>query len=330
VSSPELQTRPPAKPPEPSYPALTGLGCFLPDTVVSNATVAARAGVDEGWIEKRTGIRSRRRATDLELVDLATSASRAALADAELEAGEIDLVLLATVSQGRPMPNVAPQIAARLGANRAGAFDVGAACSGFVMGLATAAAFIEASRARHVLVVAADLLSRQTDERDRRTAALFGDGAGAAVLSASAGDSRWAFALGADGHAAELIASDPDSGLIRMNGHETFIQAVRRMEEATRDVCDRAGVGLDDVNLFVFHQANGRITSALRQRLALEEARVVDCIAELGNTSAASIPLALEHASRSRRLTAGDTVLLCAVGAGFIWGAALIEWGGAR
>jgi 3-oxoacyl-[acyl-carrier-protein] synthase-3 len=306
-----------------------GLGCALPDLVVSNARVAGALGVDEAWIERRTGIRSRRHApAEMTLLELAARSARTALDDAGIDAVEVDLLVLATVSQERRMPNLAPELATAIGAVSASAFDLGAACSGFVTGMAVASAFIEANRARNVLVVGADMLSRHTDPCDRRTAALFGDGAGAVVLSAGASGGVSIVRLGADGRAAELIATDRDTDLIRMDGPETFKAAVRTMEEAVRSVCARAGVDpLCDVDLFVFHQANGRITRALAERLDLAPDRVVDCIADLGNTSAASVPLALEQAREDGRLVTGSRVLLSAVGAGFVSAAALLEWG---
>lgn len=307
---------------------VTGLGGHLPETVVGNEDIAADTGVDSAWIERRTGIVARRRSpAGEELLDLVTPAAHRTLRDAGVAADELDLVLLASVSQGRPMPPVAPQLAHAIGATRAGAFDLGAACSGFVIALANGCAFIEAGRARHVLVVAADQLSRQTDPSDRRTAALFGDGAAAVLLSRGSGEGSWAMELGCDGSSARLIENDRDSGLIRMDGHATFIQAVRRMEQSTRSVCRRAGVSLADVDLFVFHQANARITRALVERLGVGSERVADCIAMLGNTSAASVPLALEQVRGEGRLQAGDRVLVAAFGAGLVWGAMLIEWG---
>jgi 3-oxoacyl-[acyl-carrier-protein] synthase-3 len=309
-----------------SHPRIAGIGAALPERVVSNAQIAARAGVDEQWILKRTGIRNRRHADpDLELLDLATTAAEKALADAERPARATDLVIFATVSQRQPMPNLAPQLAARIGAAHAGAFDLGAACNGFISGLATAAAYIESGRARQVLLLAADMLSRQTDPTDRTTAALFGDGAAAVLLAAGREGTPWTIELGSDGACAGLIENDRSTGLIRMQGHETFIHAVARMEEATRGVCETAGTPLHEVDLFVFHQANARITSALTERLQIPADSVVDAIAELGNTSAASVPLALEQARAEGRLGDASRVLLCAVGAGFTWGAALID-----
>ena len=307
---------------------VVGLGCALPDQIIPNARVAEAIAVDEAWIERRTGIRSRRRAAaGMTLLDLAVQSARAALEDAALDPGEIDLVILATVSQERRLPNVAPELTAAIGAASAGAFDLGAACSGFVTSLAVASASIEAGMARHALVVGADMLSRHTDPLDRSTAALFGDGAGAVVLSAGDRGGVTAVHLAADGAAAELIVTDPETDLIRMDGPETFRVAVDAMAEGVRAVCERANVDpLADVDLFVFHQANGRITRALTQRLRVPHEKVVDGIAEVGNTSAASVPLALEQARADGRLRAGSRVLLCAVGAGFVSAAALLEW----
>jgi 3-oxoacyl-[acyl-carrier-protein] synthase-3 len=327
-SAPETFVASPQVARAPGGAFVAGLGAALPDTVVANHEIATSIGVDGEWIERRTGIRRRRwAAPELTLVELSARAGRAALADAGLDGEQLDVVILATVSQESSMPNLAPQVATALGATRAGAFDLGAACAGFVMGLAMAASYIEAGRARHVLVVAADMLSRQTDPRDRRTAMLFGDGAGAVVLGPSEAGTIGAIELGSDGLASELIRTDPATGLMAMNGHDTFKEAVRRMSEATQAVCVSAGVALQDIDLFVFHQANARITRALGERLELPAERVVDNIAELGNTSAASIPLALEQARDDGRLQAGSRVLICAVGSGFIWGAALLEWG---
>ena len=311
--------------------AIAGLGVALPAAIVANEQIAPGLGVEPDWIERRTGIRERRRVSDgTQLVELAAAAGRRALDGAGIDAALLDLVILATVSQEHPLPTYAARVATRVGAHAAGAFDLGAACTGFVSGLATGTAFIESGRARHVLVVAADTLSRQSDPDDRSTAALFGDGAGAALLGVGRRHGIGAIELGADGAASELITNDAETGLIRMQGHETFIQAVARMEQATRAVCERADVDpTEDVDLFVFHQANARITKALTERIGCDPGKVVDCIAELGNTSAASVPLALEHARADGRLKTGTHVLLCAVGAGFTWGAALLEWGDA-
>jgi 3-oxoacyl-[acyl-carrier-protein] synthase-3 len=219
-------------------------------------------------------------------------------------------------------------VATELGAARANAFDVGAACTGWVSGLGAGAGLIESGRADTVLVVGVDALSRFTDFDDKRTAALFGDAAGAVVLGPSGGGGIGPFVFGSDATLAEAIMIGRDDALIRMDGHTTFNAATAALTQSTRDVVERAGLTLDDVDLFVYHQANGRITRAVAERLELPEARVADYVADTGNTSAASIPLALDFARRDGRLHAGDTVLVAAVGAGFTWGATVLEWGG--
>jgi len=307
---------------------IAGLGAALPDAVVGNGAIAARIGVDEAWIERRTGIRSRRRADDgTRLTDLAAAAGARALADARLAPEALDLVIVATLSQDRTLPNAAPLVAHELGARRAGAFDLGSACTGFVAGLAAGGALVEAGRAEHVLVIGAEVLSRHTDPTDKRTAALFGDGAGAAVLSGGGPGWLGEVVLGSDGAGGDLIHTE--DGLIRMDGHETFQQAVARLADGAVRACGAEGLDLDDIDLFVFHQANARILAAVAERLALPRERVVDCIGELGNTSAASIPLALAHARDEGRLGPGARVLLAAFGAGLTWGAAVVEWGDA-
>jgi 3-oxoacyl-[acyl-carrier-protein] synthase III len=307
---------------------VAGLGMALPPYVVDNAEVAAGLGIDDAWIVRRMGIRSRRRAApETTLAELATEAGRAALDDSGLSAGEIDLVLVATLSHELATPNAAPIVAHALGATGAGTFDVGCACTGWVAAVASATAWIEAGRAETALVIGAELMSRHTNPGDKRTAPLFGDAAGAAVLSASAPGTIGPVVLGADGSCAEMITTDRETGFILMDGHETFKQAVSRLAQASRDACAAAEVELGEIDLFIYHQANARITAALGERLELDPEKVVDCIGQLGNTSAASIPVALAHAREDGRLRAGSRVLLAAVGAGFTWGAVVVEWG---
>jgi 3-oxoacyl-[acyl-carrier-protein] synthase-3 len=308
--------------------SILGIGAALPDRVVTNAEVAARAGVSEDWIVARTGVRERRVAGEGDRLDtLAADAGRRALADSGLEAAELDLVLVATMNADELTPNAAPQVAHRLGAARAGALDVGAACTGFLGALGLASGQIESGRAERALVVGADLLSRLTDTTDRGTAALFADGAGAAVVGpASDGASVGPVLLRADGDGADTIRATHEERLIRMQGHDTFREAVRRLAECTLEATDRAGIGVDEVDLFVYHQANARILAAVAEKLGLDRGRVIDCIDRYGNTSSATIPVALAEARDRDLLAPGDTVLLAAFGAGFTWGAGVIEW----
>jgi 3-oxoacyl-[acyl-carrier-protein] synthase III len=309
--------------------AIASVGISLPDAVVPNAQIAPRIGVTDEWIVRRTGIRTRHVAgPDERLATHAANAGTAALKRAGVTAGELDLVLVATATPDEVMPNAAPQVAHELGATRAGAFDIGAACTGFLSALAVGAAQIESGRVQTALVIGADLMSRITDPDDRVTAAVFADGAGAVVLRATAQESRIGpIVLGADGAGADHIIVPRHNGTIQMRGHETFREAVARLSLSTVQAVRAADVRLEDIDLFVYHQANGRILSAVGERLGLPAGRVVDCISEYGNTSAATLPLALAHVEADGRLKPGHRVLLGAFGAGFTWGATVVEWG---
>ena len=300
-----------------------------PAKVVPNAEIAARLGVSDEWIVRRTGIRARHVAEPSERLSThATNAGAAALRRAGVSPEQVDLVLVATTTPDEVMPNAAPLVAHELGAVRAGAFDIGAACTGFLSALAVGTGQIEAGRAQCVLVIGADLMSRILDPDDRTTAAVFADGAGAVVLTATGESSRIGpIVLGADGAGADHIIVPREEGVIRMRGHETFREAVARLSLATVQAARAAGTRLDDIDLFVYHQANGRILSAVGERLGLPADRVVDCISEYGNTSAATLPLALAHVEGAGQLKPGHRVLLGAFGAGFTWGATVINWG---
>ncbi|MGH2871051.1 MAG: beta-ketoacyl-ACP synthase 3 [Solirubrobacteraceae bacterium] len=309
--------------------AIASVAVSVPGTVVSSAEIGARLGVGEDWIERRTGIRSRRVATQGERLDAhATQAARLALAGAGLEPSDVDLVIVATSTSDELMPGTAPLVAHALGASAAGAFDVGSACTGFLAALAVGAAQIEAGRSRCAVVVGADFMSRVTDPLDRGTAAVFADGAGAAVLIHAPGQGRIGpIVLGADGAGADHIRVARCDQTIRMRGHETFREAVARLTLCTHQAVRAAGVTLEDVDLFVYHQANGRILSAVGERLGVGAERVADCIGRYGNTGAATLPLALAESELAGRLAPGDTVLLGAFGDGFTWGAAVVQWG---
>jgi 3-oxoacyl-[acyl-carrier-protein] synthase III len=313
--------------------AIASVAMTVPERVVANAEIADRIGVSDDWILARTGVRERRFARAGErLVDLATAAGRSALEGAGIEAGDLDLVLVATVAPDDLMPNAAPLVAQELGARTAAAVDVGAACTGFLSALALAAGQVEGDRVERVLVVGADVLSRFVDLDDRATAGLFADGAGAAVVG-PAGKARGRIGpivLHADGSGGGCIRATHAERLIRMQGHDTFREAVRRLSEATLEAADRARLGLEDVDLFVYHQANTRILAAVAERLGLDRERVIDCIDRFGNTSSATLPIALAEAEATGRLAPGDIVLLSAFGAGFTWGAGIVEWGGSR
>ena len=308
--------------------AVASVGASLPQGIVESSEIEARLGLAPEWIARRTGIRQRHVAAPEERLDKhATAAAAAALEQAGIDAAEVDLVLVATTTPDEIMPTAAPLVAKALGATRAGAFDLGAACSGFLAALATGASMIDAGRANCVVVVGADFMTRIVDPADRGTAAVFADGAGAVVLVAT-GESRIGpILLGSEGDTEGIIYVGREDQLIRMAGHETFKIAVAKLSETTAEATAAAGLELDDIDLFVYHQANARILTAVGERLGLKADRVVDCISDLGNTSAATLPLALDHSVRSGRLRRGDRVLLAAFGAGFIWGATVLEWG---
>jgi 3-oxoacyl-[acyl-carrier-protein] synthase-3 len=312
--------------------AIASVAASVPRAVLGNGEVAERIGVTPAWIESRTGVRERRIAAPGErLAALAAAAGAEALARAGVEPCELDLVLVATMAGDELLPNAAPVVAGLLDAEPAGAADVGAACSGFLSALSLAAAQVEARRADRVLVIGAELLARFVDRDDRATAALFGDGAGAAlVVPASEDGGRIGpILLRADASGAGSIRAGLDERLIRMDGHDTFREAVRRLVESTAAAAARAGIELSEVDLFVYHQANARILRAVAERLGLDHDRVVDVVARYGNTSAASIPIALTEAESDGRLEPGATVLLGAFGAGFVYGAGIVEWGSA-
>ena len=225
------------------------------------------------------------------------------------------------------MPNAAPQVAHALGAVGAAAFDVGSACTGFIAALAAARGMLVAGPATTALVIGAEIRSRHVDPNDRNTAAIFGDGAGALLVRVGAPGRLGPVVLGSDGAHAELIVADRETSLMAMDGHETFKQAVKRMGEASVAACAACDLEVGDIDLFVYRQANSRILASLSERLGVDGDRVVDAIAELGNTSAASVPLALDAARRDRRLREGARVLLAAAGSGFTWGATVVSWG---
>lgn len=309
--------------------SILGIGTALPRRRVSSEEIAVRHGIDASWIQQRTGVLERRFAGAGEsLTGLAGAAAREALAAAGVEAGAVGLVLVASLTQDDLLPNAAPLVAGEIGADGAFACDLGAACTGFLSGLSLAASQVESGRTDLALVVGADLLSRITDHDDRKTSGLFGDGAGAAVIGTGGDGAIERLLLRSDARRADCIVADHDERLIRMRGQDTFRAAVDELSAITREVLDERDLDPQDVDLYVFHQANARITRAVGERLGLPGERVVDCIERLGNTSAATLPLALAEAHRSGMLAPGDRVLLATFGAGLVWGGGLIRWDG--
>ena len=311
-------------------PAVLSVASELPEGRLTNAELSAKLGVSEDWIVSRTGVIERPIAKpDDRLSDFAARAGATALSRAGIDPVDVDLVIVATLTADEITPNAAPLVAHQLGAENAGAVDVGAACTAFLSGLSLGAAQIESNRARNVLLIGADFISRVANWEDKRSAPLFGDGAGAVVMAPASRDygAIGPVVLGSDGSQAGAIIIPRDARL-EMDGPEVYRHAVARMSESTLKAVQLAGLTLADIDLFVYHQANARITRALGDRLGLDPEKVVDVIANLGNSSAATLPLALAEAERDGRLKPGSRVLLGAFGAGFTWGAGVIEWGG--
>ena len=322
---------------------IRGTGSALPDRVLTNADLEKMVDTSDEWIASRTGIRERHIAADDEYMSqFATRAAEQALSSAGLLASQVDLIICATVTPDMPIPATACIVQDRLGATGAAAFDLAAGCSGFIYALAVAERFVASGDYRAVLVIGAELLSKFTDWRDRTTCVLFGDGAGAVVLTA--GEAPYgvlASSMHADGSMADFIyvpaggTREPASErtvaerrhFIRMRGNETFKMAVRSMEETSRAVLERAGLTPQDVTLFIPHQANRRIIDAVGSRLGLREDQVYVNIHRVGNTSAASIPVALDEATRQGLVRKGDNLLFAAFGTGLTWGAAVCTWG---
>ena len=325
------------------HATVAGLGSVLPDRVVSNEWFESFIDTSDEWIRDRTGIRERHFAVEGQTTsDLATQAARRALETAGIAPEQVDLVLCATLTGDTPIPSTAVWMQRKLGIT-APAFDINAACAGFSYGMATATAFIESGQAETVLVAGAEILSRVMNFEDRTTCVLFGDGAGAVVLRRSEEPGVLGSVLGADGRAAEILiipgggSAEPPSHesldamdhTIRMpNGREVFKRAVVEMANASRQLLEKSGHAPEDVDLLIPHQANARIMIAVAERLKIPKERAVVDVESVGNTSAASIPVALDRAWRAGRVRTGDLVLLTSFGAGLAWGANLIRWTG--
>ena len=316
-----------------------GCGAYLPRTIVTNADLAARMDTSDEWIRTRTGIRQRHIAADGEKTsDLAVEAARAAMNAAGAAGSDIDLVICATTTPDETFPSVGTMIQSRIGMTHGAAFDVQAVCSGFIYGLAVADNFIRCGQARTALVVGAETMSRILDWNDRGTCVLFGDGAGAVVLGAGEGTGTASdrgvlnTRLFSDGRLHDLLYVDggpsttKTTGFLRMQGKEVFRHAVTNIAAAIQASADAAGVSVSEIDWFVPHQANQRILDGTANRLHIDPAKVVSTVAFHGNTSAASVPLALATAVADGRIKRGDLVLLEAMGGGLTWGAGLIRW----
>lgn len=321
---------------------ILGTGHAYPETVLTNAELEKMVETSDEWITSRTGIKQRRKAAPGEYTSLfAVRAARQAIERAGIDASEIDLLICATVTPDQILPSTGCIIQAELGANNAAAFDLAAACSGFLYGLTLVNQMIKSGQARYALVIGAEVLTQYVDYTDRATCVIFGDGAGAAVLGATdaerglmasriRSDGRYTEQLFAPGGGtrmpatAETLASGHH--FFKMRGNELFKVAVRSMTEISLEVLEEANCRPEDVKLFIPHQANQRITDAVANKLGVDESRVYSNIAMHGNTSAASIPIALDECVQSGRVREGDLVMMSSFGGGVTWGATLMRW----
>jgi 3-oxoacyl-[acyl-carrier-protein] synthase III len=318
---------------------IVGIGAYLPTEIVTNADLASRVETSDDWIVQRTGIHSRHiAASGQKTSDLAIAAARAALLDAGIGADGLDLIVLATTTPDNTFPATATKVQAALGMGRGLAFDIQAVCAGFVYALAVADNFIRLGQARTALVIGAETFSRLLDWSDRTTCVLFGDGAGAVVLQAAQGDGTAADRgilsthLHSDGRQYDLLYVDggpsatQTTGHVRMQGQEVFRHAVQRLSDVLNEALVANGVAASDIDWLVPHQANKRIIDSTARKLGLSTDRVVTTVQHHGNTSAASIPLALAEAVGDGRIRRGHLIALEAIGGGLAWGSALVRW----
>lgn len=322
---------------------IAGTGSCVPKQVVSNSDLEKRIDTSDEWIRTRTGIHQRHISSDQEPNSyLATKASLKALEMSKTDPGELDLIIVGTLTPDMPMPSVACLVQKELGAKKAGAFDLSATCSGFLYGVSIADQFIRNKPDMKILVIGSEVLSRRTNQQDRNTCVIFGDGAGAALLTGSEEKNRGILAthLHADGSLWPLLTIrglgtaypvtqeilDKGWQYIEMQGRDVFKHAVRALEAVTEEAMKSCGWSRDDIDLLIAHQANTRILDFLRERLGLTEEKVFINIHKYGNTSAASIPIAIDEANRSGILKPGMRVLMAAFGGGFTWGSLAMKW----
>ena len=318
---------------------ITGLGVHVPEKVMTNAELSTIVETSDEWIRERTGIRERRiAAPDEALTDIALPAARAALADAGVDAADIDLLICATVTPDMMFPTSSALLADELGMPRAAAYDLLAGCTGFVYAIAQGYAMLASGLSRRALVVGGDVLSKILDWEDRSTLVLFGDGAGAVVVEPVDHGGFLGFELGADGSGGEYLwypgsgsrhFENPDS-YVKMNGREVFKFATRIMVHSAHGILDECGKTVDDIDVYIPHQANKRIIDYAVDKLGIPAEKTVVNVDRFGNTSSGSIPLALADARAEGRLQDGALVLMTGMGAGLTWGSALIEWTNGR
>lgn len=314
---------------------ISATGSYLPERILTNAELSQKVETSDEWIVERTGITKRHIAAEGELTsDIAYKAALRALEKSDIKAEDIDLIILATTTPDLTFPASATTVQAKLGANKAFAFDIQAVCSGFVYAIATADNFIKTGQVKNALVIGADILSRIVDWKDRNTCVLFGDGAGAVLLQATTEKNCGIISsdLHSDGTLNDILktnggpALNQKTGFIEMAGKEVFKHAVEKMSKSVISALDKAGLTTKDIDLLVPHQANIRILNAVATRLELPPEKVILTVHDHANTSAASIPLALDYANSHNRIKKGDVVVLEALGGGLTWGSVVVRW----
>ena len=322
---------------------IAGTGSHVPKKILSNADLEKLVETSDEWITSRTGIHERHIASDTDhFSDFCTRAAEQALKRAHMKAEELDMILVGTISGDMPFPATSCLVQRNLGATRAAASDVGAACVGFLYALHLADGLIQSGKADNVLVIGGEILSRYVDWTDRNTCVLFGDGAGAVVLQPTKGDhgilgsvmksnGNYHDFISMPGGGSDHPANDPKTieqklPFIRMRGNETFKVAVKAMTDVTQELLTEQGFTHEEIDLFIPHQANLRIIDAVGERMKIDPAKVYKNVDRFGNTSAASIPIALEECVREGRIKTGDLVLMTAFGAGLVWGSVLVRW----
>lgn len=320
---------------------ILGTGTSIPSRILSNKDLEKLVDTTDEWITARTGIKERRIIdSDKACSDLATEAALEAIQNSSIDPGDIDIIVLATITPDYFFPSTACLIQNRIGASNAYAFDISAGCSGFLYAVQIAKGMIDGGQAETVLVVGAETLSKVTDYEDRGTCILFGDGAGAVVLQKSEREGILSIYLGSNGETWDLLympgggSRNPASidsinnklHYLKMNGKEVFKEAVKSMGDASVEAINKAGISADQIDHFIAHQANFRIMDAVRKRINLPEEKVFMNIQKYGNTSSASVPIALDEAVKAGRIKEGDYILFSVFGAGFTWGASVIRW----
>ncbi|WP_026693271.1 beta-ketoacyl-ACP synthase III [Peribacillus kribbensis] len=306
---------------------IIGIGRYLPEKILTNFDLELMVETSDEWIRTRTGIEERRiAADDVNTSDMAYGAAKKALENANVSPEDLDLILVATVTPDQPFPSVSCMLQEKLGALKSAAMDLSAACAGFMYGMVTAGQFIQNGTYKNILIVGVEKLSKITDWNDRNTAVLFGDGAGAVVMGpVSEGKGILSFELGADGSGGKHLYQKDQ--YLSMNGREVFKFAVRQMGESSLNVLEKAGLKKEDVDLLVPHQANIRIMEASRERLELPPEKMTKTVHKYGNTSAASIPIAIVEELEAGRIKDGDLLVMVGFGGGLTWGAIALRWG---